>query len=319
MARRRFIPSLISSERATLWHLGSRSKDKASEFAREFGCGKFGTYGEVLADKEVDAVYISTPPLLHAEWVFKAAEAGKHIICEKPAFPDAATAGRAVKSCEAAGVRLIENYAFTYHPQHSLVASLIAKGEIGKPIYFYSIYSYPSPPRGDIRYAEELGAGVIHDSIGYHIAAATMHFGSKIESVAAFSKSESGVVTSFSSNMKLSDGLLAQSFVCMGGSYRSAYSILGTKGKITVEKAFSVPRENSVFITLSKERETMINVPPADQFRLLLDDFCAEVGKQDKRDREDKDFEELLLLRRWVLDSALLSASRKRLVHVSSI
>ncbi len=121
-----------------------------------------------------DAVYISTPPSLHEEWVNKAAAAGKHILCEKPAFGDLRTAKKAVEHCRAAGVRLLEGYAFKYHPQHALVRSLVAAGRIGAPRFFSAEFTYPRPAGNDIRLKPELAGGVFHDSAGYPVAAALM-------------------------------------------------------------------------------------------------------------------------------------------------
>ena len=131
VARRRFLPALKLANCAQLAHIGSRDAAKAESFAREFSCPKFGNYEAVLADSEINAVYISTPPTLHGEWVHKVAAAGKHILCEKPAFSSGEEARKAVAACRAAGVRLFEGYAFKYHPQHALVKSLAVAGRIG--------------------------------------------------------------------------------------------------------------------------------------------------------------------------------------------
>src|SRR3989338_6989282 len=124
VARRRFLPALHSSKAGKFLFAGSRNKEKAKQYALEFHAEKHGSYEDVLADERVDAVYISTPPLSHAEWVLKAANAHKHIICEKPAFPDYGTAREATSVCRAKGVRLVENYAFKYHPQHQIANTL---------------------------------------------------------------------------------------------------------------------------------------------------------------------------------------------------
>ena len=127
VARRRFLPAFAESDCARLISVGSRSPAKAGEYAREFGAEQFGDYDSILANKKVDAVYISTPPLLHTEWVLKAAKAGKHIICEKPAFPTLAEARAALAACRRANVRLFENYAFLYHHQHAAARALLPK------------------------------------------------------------------------------------------------------------------------------------------------------------------------------------------------
>src|ERR1700682_3380751 len=103
VARRRFLPALCSSKTARLERVGSRDSARAEQCAREFPCAKYGSYEAVLADPEVEVVYISTPPSMHEEWVHKAAASRKHVLCEKPAFCDFRSAVKAVEACRAAG------------------------------------------------------------------------------------------------------------------------------------------------------------------------------------------------------------------------
>src|SRR3954471_21329921 len=88
VAKRLFIPALQASSTARLERVGSRDPKKAAQYASALSCPKFGNYDDVFNDPEVDAVYVSLPSVLHDEWVLKAADRGKHIICEKPAFAD---------------------------------------------------------------------------------------------------------------------------------------------------------------------------------------------------------------------------------------
>ena len=134
-------------------------------------------------DSDVDAVYISTPPVLHQEWIVKAAEAGKHVLCEKPAFGTFESAQVTVEQCRSRGVRLMEGYAFKFHPQHAAVHSLIEQGRIGHPRFFSAECAYPRPPENDIRLKPELGGGVFCDSAGYPVAAALLQASSRPLSV----------------------------------------------------------------------------------------------------------------------------------------
>ena len=98
--------------------LASRSKDKAAEAARELGIRKaYGSYEELLADKEIEAVYIPLPNHLHAEWVKKAADAGKHVLCEKPFAMNAEEAEEAIRHAERKGVLVMEAFMYRFHPQ----------------------------------------------------------------------------------------------------------------------------------------------------------------------------------------------------------
>ena len=150
IAKRSVIPAIQKSEFAELEIIGSRSTDKAKEFANQFNCEKFGTYEDVISDDSVDVVYISTPISTHAEWSIKATEAGKHVYVEKSSAPDYDSARRMVESAKENNVRLMEGFMFRFHPQHQKVKELIKEGKIGEIKSFNGVFGFPAFPEGDI-------------------------------------------------------------------------------------------------------------------------------------------------------------------------
>jgi predicted dehydrogenase len=319
VARRRFLPALKLATGAQLARLGSRDLAKAEQFAREFSCLKHGSYEAVLADPEISAVYISTPPTMHAEWVHQAAAAGKHILCEKPAFSSGDEARQAVAACRAAGVRLLEGYAFKYHPQHALVKSLIATGRIGAPRFFSAEFMYPRPTGNDIRLKPELAGGVFHDSAGYPVAAALMQMPSAPGSVTCElgRDAASGVDDSVAITLKFSGGEIAHLYAAFGVNYRSRYAIAGTGGRIEVERAFAVPTDKQAVVTVETDSGVeKITLEPADQFRLMIEDFCATISGAAA---VKNDFEDALLRLQSVMDAAARSAREKRTVEIENL
>ncbi len=319
VARRRFLPALKLATGAQLAHIGSRDAAKAESFAREFSCPKHGSYEAVLADPEINAVYISTPPTMHAEWVHQAAVAKKHILCEKPAFRDNAEAHQAVAMCRAAGVRLFENYAFKYHPQHALVQSLVAAGRIGVPRFFSAEFTYPRPAGNDIRLKPELAGGVFHDSAGYPVAAALMQMpGAPVSVICEQSRdAASDVDDSVAITLKFSGGEIAHLYAAFGVNYRSRYAIAGTNGRIEVERAFAVPTDKRAALTVETAAGVeKISLEPADQFRLMIESFCTIItgGAAAKND-----FENDLLRRQSVLDAAARSVRERRTVEIENL
>src|SRR3989344_3722266 len=125
IAKKAALPALLDSPLAELVMVGSRSYEHAQECAQGFGCDSYGTYEEVLENKDVDAVYISLPNSLHEEWAVKAAEAGRHVWCEKPAALTYASAERMIAAAQKNNVRLMEGFMFLSHPQHARVRNLI--------------------------------------------------------------------------------------------------------------------------------------------------------------------------------------------------
>lgn len=318
VGRRRFLPALGLSTVARLDRIGSRDAAKAERYAREFGCEKHGDYAEVLADPEVDAVYISTPPLLHEEWVLKTLASRKHVLCEKPAFGSFAAAVRAAGSSRENGVRLMEGYAFKHHPQHQTVRALIDSGRIGKPRFFQAEFTYPRPPENDIRLDPKLGGGVFHDSAGYPVAAALLQMPGRPASVCCRMGYDmsAGVDDACSLWLGSSGGEMAQMLVAFGAQYRSRYAVTGTAGRIEVERAFAVPPQQSATVTLETDAGTeRINLEPADQFRLMIDAFCLEIGGAPTVHR---DYEADLLRQHAVMDAAWRSHAEGRTIDLNS-
>ena len=317
VARRRFLPALAGASLARLERVGSRDPARAEQYAREFGCAKHGSYDAVLADPEVDAVYISTPPTQHDEWIRKAAAAGKHVWCEKPACRDFQAAREAVECCRAAGVRLAEGYVFKFHPQHARVQALIAEQRIGTPRFFHADLIYPYPPAEDIRWKPDLEGGVGRDSAGYPVAAALLQLTGK--PVSLFCQrgldARTGVDDSFCLWMRFSTGVMVQGLAAFGAQYRSRYAVVGTQGRLEVQRAFAVPPDKPAALVLETDAgEEKIQIAPADQFRLMIEEFSAQVrGAAAVR----KDFEAELVRQAAVMEAAARSSREGRVIDLS--
>jgi predicted dehydrogenase len=135
IARKRVAPALRDAAGSELYAVARAQADLAEEFAREFGARKhYGDWRELLADPEIDAIYIATPVDLHAEQTIAAARAGKHVLCEKPMALTAADCGRAAAACREAGVKLGIAYYRHFYPLLKRIKQIIASGEIGQPV-----------------------------------------------------------------------------------------------------------------------------------------------------------------------------------------
>ena len=127
------MPAIVESESGVIQGIASRGLKKSSAVAAEFGVkNAYGSYEELLNDEEIDAVYIPLPNHLHREWVIRAAEAGKHVLCEKPIALTSSEAAEMVDACNKAGVHLAEAYMYRHHPRIAELKELIARGEIGE-------------------------------------------------------------------------------------------------------------------------------------------------------------------------------------------
>ena len=298
IAKRSVIPAIIKSEFAELEIIGSRSKDKAEEFAKEFKCEKFGTYEDVISNDSVDVVYISTPIDTHAEWSNKATTVGKHVYVEKSSTNNLKTAKEMVESAKENNVRLMEGFMFRFHPQHQKVKELIKEGKIGEVKSFNGIFGFPAFPDGDIRYE----SGFLEDSGCYPICASRMIFDEEPLGVFCNQKKipESSVDVGGSAILVYENRKTATITYSNGSYYQAKYEVWGTEGVISLDRAYSVPPDFTTKVTLQYNTENnwdgrkneIFEIEPKDHFLEMLDAFCMEIRGTKKA---PFDFEQELL------------------------
>lgn len=318
VAYRSFIPGINSSRKAKLSAIGSRSTEKARNWSKQFGCEIVGSYEDVLKSN-VDAVYISLPVGLHEEWVTKAANAGKHIICEKSASTSFVSTKRMIDECKRNNTRIIECFPFRFHPQHSKVRSYIDKGKFGEINNFIGLYGFPSPQEGDIRLNKDLGGGALNDAACYPISASRMIYDSEPVSVASnleFDKSD-GVDIRSSAFLVYPNNRTAFVAASFNNYYQSTYTIWGTKASMSIKRAYAVPQDYVTSIYLHhKDKVDEIKIPPTNQFQLMIDSFCEQIlGIGNCK----FDFEEDMLAQAKVMEAVRLSHFNNRPVFLEEI
>ncbi|UOZ06860.1 Gfo/Idh/MocA family protein [Amycolatopsis sp. WQ 127309] len=163
-----FAAGVDESKHGVLTAVAARSADRAREFATRFEIPKaYGSYEDLLADPEVDAVYVSTPHPMHREWAIAAAEAGKHVLCEKPLTVTAADAEEVIAAARTHDVFLMEAFMYRLHPQTRRLAELISSGAIGEVRAVDVTFSYAGEDGEDGEVARlgdlALGGGGILD------------------------------------------------------------------------------------------------------------------------------------------------------------
>ena len=174
-----FAKAVQASASGRLVAVGSRGRESAERFATEFGgLRAHGGYAELLADPEVEAVYIATPHPQHAEWAIAAARAGKHILCEKPLTLNRADSERVVAAARAAGVTLMEAFMYRCHPQAMKLAELVREGAIGRLGLVQAAFGFHlDGPPGHRVFTNALGGGGILDVGGYPVSMARLLVG----------------------------------------------------------------------------------------------------------------------------------------------
>ena len=273
------VPGIQASKRNEVVAVASRSLENAQKFADELGIPKaYGSYEQLLSDPEIDAVYIPLPNHLHKEWTLKSAEAGKHILCEKPIALDGDDAREMVAACENEGVLLAEAFMYRHQQKYQDIKKRIANGEIGDVRGIHGVFTFNnSGDYNNIRYTKEWGGGSIYDIGCYPISAARLLLNEEPSAVTthAFFSPEHGNVDMMASGlMEFSNGV-ALTFDCaMWAESRSTLEILGSDGRIVLKNAYS--GEQSYDIIKGDQIEE-IRGETINSYSLQADSFAESV------------------------------------------
>jgi len=326
IAKRSVIPAFIKSKYTEIEIIGSRTENKAKEFSKEFNCEKFGTYEDVIKDKSVDAVYISTPVGTHEEWAIKAASEGKHVYCEKSSTTSFESAKKILNTVKQNNVRIMEGFMFKFHTQHQKVRELITDNKIGEMICFNGIFGFPKFPEDDIRYNKNLGGGFLNDAGCYPICASRMIFEDEPISVSANLSIDpkTGVDLKGTSFMIFKNEKTASITYGNGNYYQSKYNIWGTDGIIDLERAYSIPSdfETNLKIQYSKsndwksKKNESFKINPIDHFLEMINNFCLEISNQKK---SLFNFEKDLENQAKVMEAHRISSQKKKMVFLDEI
>ncbi|MBQ0138322.1 MAG: Gfo/Idh/MocA family oxidoreductase [Kurthia sp.] len=201
----------------------------------------YESYEELLADEDIEVIYIPLPNNLHKEWAMKAATAGKNVLCEKPVVLAQQDLEEIIQHFEKHGKLFMEAFMYQFHPQHQRVKDIVASGEIGDVKLYKSSHSfYFENSEGDIRMDKEKGGGALWDVGCYSLHALQYHLGADVEQMTFRAKYDeaTGVDVSAYGIIEYKNDVTAVidcSFDMVG---RNTYEIVGTKGSIQVKNAF---------------------------------------------------------------------------------
>jgi len=277
------IPAIQAADRCEVTAIASRSDERARAAADALGVPRsHGSYAALLADPDVDAVYIPLPNHLHAEWTIAAAGAGKHVLCEKPLALSAADAERMVTACDDAGVLLMEAFMYRLHPSWLAVRELVASGRIGRLRAVDVWFSYFNDDPANIRNIPEAGGGALWDIGCYAVNVSRMLFGGEPARVeASITRDPSTGCDVVSAGLLEFDGGTA-TFTCATRlEPDQRVHLYGSEGRISIDIPFNIPpdRPTQVHVThggdppVSPDTETL-RFEPADQYRLQAESFA---------------------------------------------
>ena len=302
--------AVLQAKGARLEAIASRVLSRAQRVAKQFQTRSIEGYAHLIEDPSVDVVYIALPNAQHLEWILKALYAGKHVICEKPAVVNLKEAEEVIQVGQRKQVRFMEAYMFWFHPQHREVERLIREGVLGDVFHFEGFFGFPPLEHDNFRYSRSLGGGARNDLAGYPISAVRRFFREEPIAATATSYQPPGYEVDLrgTAQLEFASGKTAQIAYGFDNSYRNSYTLWGTKGILTLGRAFTIPADVSPSMTLTNsEGIQSISTTAANHFVTMIEEFCRAI--QEPRETQ-QNFEEEFLAQARVM-SALASSVQK--------
>lgn len=286
IACEKVIPATQRAARCEVVAIASRDATRARTAARRLGIQRAHLgYERLLADPAVDAVYIPLPNHLHGEWTMRAAEAGKHVLCEKPLALNAAEARRMVDRCRRAGVVLMEAFMYRLHPSWRAARRLVSEGGLGELRAVQSWFSYYNDDPRNIRNVLDYGGGALMDIGCYPINLSRWLFGAEPTRVTSTIRRDrdSGVDVATSATLEFGSGEAAFSCSTRCEPDQRVH-LYGSRARLAFEIPFNIPADRPVRLFLSSRAdpaaeaasETLV-FPPVDQYTVQAEAFARTV------------------------------------------
>ncbi len=288
IAHRGLIPGILASQGGSLHALASRNLTTAATWAQEFKVPKaYGTYHELVTDADVGAVYIPLPNELHKPWVIAAADAGKHVLCEKPLTLDAREAAEIADHCRGRGVILMEAFMWRHQPRTLALRTLVREGAIGSLRLIRSSFSFPIEP-GDWRLDPARG-GALWDVGCYGVSTARFFAGTEPTKCHAIAhRGKTGVDLTLAALLEFASGVVAAIDCSFEQPFRCAYELVGSRGVIEVPDAYLPPAGAKALARLrtigavsdsdaGADQVKTLEFEQADQYAAMVDGFARSI------------------------------------------
>jgi predicted dehydrogenase len=235
---RAVIPAIQLSRNGKVVAIASRTLERAREAAAPLGVRAYGSYQALLDDPDVQAIYIPLPNSMHREWTIRCAEAGKHVLCEKPLATSAAECEDMIDSCRRHGVVLMEAFMYRFHPRTRRVAEMASAGAIGDLRLVRATFSFTiRNPESNIRLNPELGGGALYDVGCYCVNVGRMLLGEPLEAF-AWARMSGGVDDVLSGVLRFPGERTAMIDCGLRLPRREEYEVVGDAGRLIVYGAF---------------------------------------------------------------------------------
>jgi xylose dehydrogenase (NAD/NADP) len=246
-------------------------------YAAEWGIPRaHGSYQSLLNDPDVDVIYISLPNSLHAEWTVRAAEAGKHVLCEKPLAVSVTECDQIIAAAESAGVVVVEAVMYLHHPLLQEARRLVEEGAVGRVTLVRGVLSFFLDRPDDVRWKPGLGGGALWDVGSYPVSFIRWMAGEPDEVFGWQTLSESGVDETFAGLLRYKSGVLGVFDCGFRTLQRSEAQVFGTEGTLTIRQPYAINGESKILLRRGSEEEEL-SMQDVDVYRCEVDALTAAV------------------------------------------
>ena len=272
----KFLAGVRESSEVEVVAVASRSRETAEHYAREHAIDRaHGSYEGLLADPDVEAVYIPLPNSLHIEWTIRALEAGKHVLCEKPLSRRADEVISAFDVAERNGRLLTEGFMYRHHPQMQRVKQLLADGAVGELRLVRATFSFPPPAPDNVRLSKQLDGGALMDVGCYCVSGARLLAGEPTTVTAQQTLGGDGVDIGFVGTMACAKDVLVHFDAGMSFAARDELEAVGDAGSLFLDDPW---HSMDPVIELRRDSGTeRIEADRANPYRLEAENLAAAV------------------------------------------
>ncbi|MCT8137122.1 Gfo/Idh/MocA family oxidoreductase [Anaerobacillus sp. CMMVII] len=287
IARQSFIPAVMRSTTGEIIAIASSNK-AVKEIADEFQIQNvYNSYDELLECDDIDAVYIPLPNSLHLEWVEKAAQKGKHVLCEKPAALTEANLIKMIDVCNGHDVLFMEAFMYQFHPQHQRVKEIISSGEIGEIREIQATFSFElERSKPNIRLDKNLGGGSLYDVGCYCLHTFNLLLESMPIDVTVIGNIDQDFAVDLSAEGQLTyaSGIQAKFKSSFEQPFKQEYTVFGTKGKVTVPRAYrpDLTAGEGLLVIEKEGQPTRTETIYGDQYLIQVDFFSKAIQNNEE-------------------------------------
>jgi xylose dehydrogenase (NAD/NADP) len=274
---RKVIPGAKESPKVDLVAVASREQARAEEYAREWGIERaYGSYDALLADPDIEAVYISLPNSMHVEWSIKSLEAGKHVLCEKPLTRHPEEAEAAFDAADRAGRFLMEAFMYRHNPQTKRLSTLVDEGAIGELRLIRSAFSYTLYDESNIRLRTDVEGGALMDVGCYTVSGSRLVGGEPTSVYGAAWNGPSGTDWVFTGTMRFPGDVLAIFDCGTAMPERDELELIGSEGSLFLDDPWHITVP--VIEVRRADGVERIELDRADSYRLQLENLSDAIS-----------------------------------------